>query len=114
MRRCPVCLGVTTCPEGKYLAVRAPREEDILIVKDDSNPGEEWVMTHYTFRYSKWVRKVGLDGYFLHIVGSEQARRIRAHYGVEPTWVGRTMYAVYVVPTPGAWPPDYFPKTKKW
>jgi hypothetical protein len=112
-KRCQICDGVTTCPEGKYLAVRAPREEEVLMVKDDSDPGEGWVMTHYTFRYAIWVRTVGEDGYFLHLIGSEQRGRVWAHYRVSARWVGRTTYAIYVVPAPGAWPPDYFPRTEK-
>jgi hypothetical protein len=111
--KCKVCGGSFTCPANDYLAVRPPREGEVLQLSKDNNPGDGWVPTHFTKHTTTWVRKVTDDGYFLHIVGTAQAGRIRAHYGVAGTWVGMTKYAFFVMPNPEVWPPGFFPRWNK-
>jgi len=111
--KCKVCGGSFTCPANDYLAVRPPREGEVLELSKDNNPGDEWVPTHFTKHTTTWVRKVTDDGYFLHIVGTAQAGRIYAHYGVRGVWVGMTKYAFMVVPNPDKWPPGFFPRWNK-
>jgi len=111
--KCQVCGGAFKCPAGDYLAVRAPREGEILELSKDQDPGEGWVPTHFTKHTTIWVKRVGDDRLFLHIVGTAQAGRIRAHYGVAGTWVGMTKYAFFVMPNPEVWPPGFFPRWDK-
>jgi len=99
--RCSVCGGATTCPQGRYKAVLAVQEEDILRLK----PGEElpvgYTVTHYRKRevYALPLKKV-VDGkeYRLELVGSAQRWRVQAHYGVLPVWVGMVTYAFWAIP----------------
>jgi hypothetical protein len=113
MAKCQLCGGAFKCPAGDYLAVRAPREGEILELPKHRSPGDEWAETHVTGKTRVWVRKVAEDGYLLHIVGTAQAGRIYAHYGVRGVWVGATRYAFYVIPNPDVWPPGFFPRWNK-
>jgi hypothetical protein len=111
--KCKVCGGSFTCPANDYLAVRPPREGEVLELAKDKNPGEGWVPTHYTKRTRIWVKKKGDDGFVLHVVGTAQAGRIQAHYGVRGVWVGMTKYAFFVIPN-DTWPPGFFPRWEKY
>ncbi|WP_273845348.1 hypothetical protein [Rubrobacter calidifluminis] len=92
---CEICGGVTTCPGGKYSLVLRPPDEYVRNAeKVDQLPG--WTRTHTT-GHGKWfVQDAGPSGTRLELVGAKQARRVEAHYGVEPRWVGMCTYAVYV------------------
>jgi hypothetical protein len=114
MAKCGICGGAFTCPKDDYLSVRAPREDEVLVLPKDQYPGDDWAETHITGRTKTWVRKVARDGYLLHIVGTAQAGRIYAHHGVRGTWVGMTRYAFYVIPNPDVWPEGFFPRWKKY
>ncbi len=112
--KCQVCGGAFKCPANDYLSVRAPRDGEILVLPKDQNPGDGWAATHTTGKTRTWVKKVGDDGHLLHVVGTAQAGRIRAHYGVAGKWVGMTKYAFMVVPNPDKWPPNFFPLWEKY
>jgi hypothetical protein len=114
MGKCQICGGAFKCPAGDYLAIRPPREDEVRVLPKDRDPGDDWAETHITGRTRTWVKKVGEDGFLLHVVGTAQAGRIQAHYGVKPAWVGMTKYAVYVIPNPEVWPEGYFPRWKKY
>jgi len=115
MKRCPVCGGAFECPANDYLAVRPPRKDvEVIELPKGKDPGDGWVPTHHTKRTTTWVRKVADDGYLLHIVGTAQAGRIRAHYEVQGTWVGMTKYAFMVVPNPDVWPEGALPIWEKY
>jgi len=112
--KCKICGGAFTCPAGDYLAVRAPLPGEVLELSKDQDPGEGWAETHTTKHTRIWVKKVADDGYLLHVVGTAQAGRIWAHYGVKGTWVGMTKCAFYIIPNPDIWPSGFFPRWKKY
>lgn len=60
------------------------------------------------------MKKVGEDGFLLHVVGTAQAGRIYAQYGVRGVWVGMTKYAFMVIPNPEVYPPNLFPLWEKY
>lgn len=95
MGRCETCGGATTCPGGRYTIALRPDDGYVRNTeKVDGLPG--WTRTHID-KFGRWfVKDEGPDGTRLQLVGSAQARRIEAHYGVEPRWVGQCTYAVYV------------------
>lgn len=95
MSKCPICGGANTCPAGKYSSVRAPEPGDIATIEVDAPVPPGWIATHRTRRSRVVVREVGQDGMELLLVRSAQSARVRAHYGVEPTWVGQCTYAFY-------------------
>ena len=70
----------------------------MLWLRPDEDPGPGWVRTHTRKREVCWVREVGFDGLQLKLVGSAQSGRIRAHYGVQGSWVGQCTFAFYVLP----------------
>jgi hypothetical protein len=114
MAKCTVCGASFKCPEGVYLSVRPPREGEVIELPKGVEPGNEWAETHVTGKTRVWVKKVADDGYLLHVVGTAQAGRIYAHYGVRGTWVGMTKYAFFIVPNPDVWPEDFFPLWEKY
>ena len=114
MPKCEICGGAFKCPAGRFLAVRAPLPGEVLELPKDQDPGDDWAETHITGRTRTWVKKVGEDGFLLYVVGTAQAGRIQAHYGVRGTWVGMTKYAFYIVPNPESYPPDFFPLWEKY
>lgn len=99
--KCEICNGASTCPEGLYVEIRPPvKGEDLIEVPLGTlKTFETWpgyVPTHTGQGLLTLLRERSDDGLELELVGAQQARRIRAHYLVEPTWVGMTTYAVYV------------------
>jgi hypothetical protein len=46
MAKCAVCGGAFKCPAGRFLAVRAPQEGEVLELPKDQDPGDEWAETH--------------------------------------------------------------------
>jgi len=114
MPKCEICGGAFKCPAGRFLAVRAPREGEVLELSKNVVLGDEWAETHSTKSTRIWVRKVGEDGFLLYVVGTAQAGRIQAHYGVRGAWVGMTRYAFYVIPNPDVWPTGFFPVWEKY
>ena len=112
--KCKICGGGFKCPANDYLAVRAPLPGEVLELSKDQDPGDGWAETHTTKHTRIWVKKVANDGYLLHVVGTAQAGRIQAHYGVKPTWVGMTKYAFFVIPNPDKWPANFFPLWEKY
>lgn len=100
MRRCPVCNGATTCPEGQYLEVRPLEAGDVLYLGHGQEIPPGLRVTHRTKR-ALYALPVQKGPYRLLLVGTAQAGRIRAHYGVRPTWVGMARYAFWVIPAQG-------------
>lgn len=94
--RCEICGGVTSCPADDYAAVREPTDHEVQWLRTsdpEALPG--WRATHARARGLMFVRERGEDGMRLVLVGSAQAGRVHAHYGIRPRWVGRCSYAFY-------------------
>jgi len=98
MKRCPICGGATTCPAGLY--------EEVLPARPYLTTAKEPKEGHRAFPqglgpryYYLLPERVVVEGkeYELEVVGTAQMGRIKAHYGVEGTWVKMTTYAFYVV-----------------
>ena len=95
--RCEICGGASTCPAGLYKRVREVEEGELRVFprREDVPPG--WEVTHAKKRgYYALPARVG--EWELVVVGSAQASRVRAHYGISPRWVGQCSYAFYAVP----------------
>jgi hypothetical protein len=95
--RCEICGGASTCPAGLYKRVREVEGEELRVFprREDVPPG--WRVTHAKKRgYYALPARVG--EWELVVVGSAQASRVRAHYGISPRWVGQCAYAFYAVP----------------
>jgi hypothetical protein len=95
--RCEICGGASTCPAGLYKRVREVEDEELRVFprREDVPPG--WEVTHAKKRgYYALPARVG--EWELVVVGSAQASRVRAHYGISLRWVGQCAYAFYAVP----------------
>ena len=100
MERCPICGGATTCPEGRYEAIRPPKPEESRFIPHDEPIPPGWVVTHVRKRGRYIYKRDGDDGYKLEIVGRAQSDRIYAHYSVAAEWCGQCSYALYVIRKP--------------
>lgn len=93
---CEVCGGVSKCPRDWYLEVRRMPMEAIQHLPPDGPVPEGWKVTHWKKDYRIACKLEPLPGFELELVGTTQAGRILAHYGVHGMWVGATTYAFAV------------------
>jgi len=95
--RCRICGGASTCPAGLYKRVREVGEGEINIFPRWEDVPRGWKVTHAKKR-GYYALPVRAGEWELVVVGTAQASRVRAHYGISPRWVGQCRYAFYAIP----------------
>jgi hypothetical protein len=95
--RCQICGGASTCPAGLYKRVREVGEGEINIFPRWEDVPRGWKVTHAKKR-GYYALPVQVGEWELVVVGTAQASRVRAHYGISPRWVGQCRYAFYAIP----------------
>ncbi len=95
--RCKICGGASTCPAGLYKRVREVEEGELRVFPQWQDVPPGWKVTHAKKR-GYYALPVQVGEWELVVVGTAQASRVRAHYGISPRWVGQCRYAFYAVP----------------
>lgn len=86
MRKCPICGGAETCPQGDV--IRTVSKADILEIGAKERVPEGYQVTHWTKRSSLAVP------IWATIVGTAQSDRVIAHNpNLRKVWIGQCTYA---------------------